>query len=59
MVKPSEAKWRADFYDNPKDPMPDRTEIIEAGSEDEAAEIAAQKMGNAKRVDVVRTVTRN
>ncbi len=59
MVKPAKPKWRADFYDNPEDSMPDRTKIIEASSEDEAVEIVVQKMGNAMRVDVVRTITRN
>jgi hypothetical protein len=54
----TKAKWRADFYDNTEDPFPDRTEIIEASSENEAADIAAEKMGSAMRVDVTRTITR-
>lgn len=58
MAKVKRAKWRADFYDNPEDPMPSRTEIIEASSEDEAAEMATEKMGSAMRVDIVRTITR-
>ena len=51
--------WRANFYNNTEDMTPARTELIEASSEDEAANIAIKNMGDTMRVDVIRTITRD
>ncbi len=51
------ATWRADFFDNRDGVKPNRSKLITAETENEAAEKAAALMENAMRVDVIRTVT--
>jgi hypothetical protein len=38
--------WRADYFDNPKDKAPSRTEIIEAEYEADALDEARRKMAS-------------
>jgi stage III sporulation protein SpoIIIAA len=50
-------KWHAYYFDSLDNSLPPiRTEIIEAGSEDEAGKIATAQMGRCMRVDVTRWV---
>ena len=47
--------WRADYFHNPKDEAPSRSEIIVAENESDALQNARSKMGSAcSRAEVIR-----
>ena len=46
--------WRADYFDNPKDNAPSRSEIIVAENESDALHEARSKMGSlCSRAEVI------
>jgi hypothetical protein len=46
--------WRADYFDNPKDSAPSRSEIIVAENESDALHEARNKMGSlCSRAEVI------
>jgi hypothetical protein len=47
--------WRADYFDNPRDEAPSRSEIIVAENESDALHNARSKMGSVcSRAEVIR-----
>ena len=48
-------RWRADYFDNPRDDAPSRSEIIVAENEADALHHARSKMGSVcARAEVIR-----
>ena len=52
------ATWRADFFDGWDDTFPSRSATICADSEDEAVDKAAAQMGDAARIEFIRTCSK-
>jgi hypothetical protein len=50
--------WRADFFDFWEDTFPSRSATIDADTEDEAVEKAAAQMGDAARIEFIRTYSK-